>query len=181
MTSEPFAIRNAGPDDAAAIAHLHAESWRAHYRGSFSDAYLDGPIHGERLQVWTERLRHPRSGQIALLAEEGTSPAGFVCLFLDHDRTFGTLIDNLHVAVDRKRMGLGRQLLRSAGDAMLHALPRRPVYLTVLVANTAAQAFYDRIGGMVAEELRTTEPDGSKLAVLRYIWPSPAALIDGVV
>lgn len=63
--------------------------------------------------------------------------------------------------------------------AMLHAVPRRPVYLFVLEANHDARRFYDRIGGDVAEQGRHTEPDGSEVAVLRYVWADPAAVITG--
>lgn len=184
MTSESgtaieVAIRSAGPDDAPRIAALHAASWQAHYRGEFSDAYLDGPIEEERATVWTQRLEHPRVGQVVLVAEDAGRLVGFVCLFLDHDRTFGSYIDNLHVAVDRKGGGIGRALMREAGLAMHHALPRRPASLTVLESNHAAQGFYERIGGRMVEQGRNTEPDGSEVSVRRYLWDSPAALIAG--
>ena len=172
-------LRPAEVGDIAAVAALHAESWRAHYRGSFSDAYLDGPIHAERLAVWTERLSHPRAGQVALLATKAQEVVGFVCVFLDHDPRDGSLIDNLHVAVPFKGSGIGRLLMRGAGDAMLRAQSHRPAYLTVLLGNHAAQRFYERIGGTLAGEARTIEPDGTSAQVLRYTWPSPAALIAG--
>jgi hypothetical protein len=34
-------FRAAGPGDGPAVAGLHADSWRRHYRGAFSDAFLD--------------------------------------------------------------------------------------------------------------------------------------------
>jgi ribosomal protein S18 acetylase RimI-like enzyme len=172
-------IRPARIEDADAIASLHAASWRAHYRGSLSDAYLDGPIEAERQAVWAQRLYHPREGQVVLLAEMDSALIGFVCLFLDHDRDFGTMIDNLHVAVGHKGCGIGRLLMNHAAQSMLHALPRRPAYLYVLELNHAARRFYDRIGGIAAERGRKTEPDGSDVAVLRYVWLTPAALMAG--
>jgi hypothetical protein len=39
-------FRAAGQDDAHAIAELHADSWRRHYRGAYSDAFLDGDVAG---------------------------------------------------------------------------------------------------------------------------------------
>ena len=42
--------------DAEAVAYLDAHSWREHYRGSFSDEFLEGDLVGERLQAWRERL-----------------------------------------------------------------------------------------------------------------------------
>ena len=172
-------IRAAQPDDADAVAALHAASWRAHYRGALSDSHLDGPIEAERLAVWRQRLQNPREGQVTLLAEDGNDLVGFACLFLDHDRSFGTLVDNLHVTAERKGGGIGRALMRQAGETMLHALPRRPAYLDALESNHAARGFYERVGGIAAEHGRSVEPDGSRVAVLRYVWPSPAALIAG--
>ena len=39
-------FRAAERGDAAAIAALHAASWQRHYRGAFSDAFLDGEVDG---------------------------------------------------------------------------------------------------------------------------------------
>lgn len=177
--TEAVTIRTGGRADGDAIASLHATSWQRHYRGTFSDAYLDGPVVAERRAFWQQRLEHPRDGLVVLLAEAGGALVGFVCALVDHDRDFGTLIDNLHVAGDQQGQGTGRQLMRAIGDALQHDIPRRPLYLFVLLANTAAQSFYDRIGGTVAERLTSTEPDGSQVPVLRYVWSSPAALIAG--
>ena len=47
MTSpDDLRFRPADADDAAAVAGLHADSWRRHYRGAFSDAFLDGDVVG---------------------------------------------------------------------------------------------------------------------------------------
>jgi hypothetical protein len=48
-------FRAARPDDAGAIAGLHADSWQRHYRGAFSDAFLDGDVAGYLLPLWTDR------------------------------------------------------------------------------------------------------------------------------
>lgn len=47
-------FREATSADIEGIANLHATSWRFAYRGSYSDAYLDGPVFEERRQVWTD-------------------------------------------------------------------------------------------------------------------------------
>jgi hypothetical protein len=48
--------REVAADDVAAIADLHAESWRRHYRGAFLDSYLDGDVVAARVAEWTGRL-----------------------------------------------------------------------------------------------------------------------------
>lgn len=53
---EHVRFRTGGSGDAAAIAALHADSWRRHYRGIYSDFFLDGDLEQERRSVWSERL-----------------------------------------------------------------------------------------------------------------------------
>ena len=105
---DPFVLRVATADAAERGAALHAVSWRSAYRGSFSDAYLDGPVETERRSFWRERFQHPRAGFWTVLAEEADGVLqGFLCLLADHDPHWGTLIDNLHARPDRKGRGLG--------------------------------------------------------------------------
>ena len=70
-------FRLAGPADAGAVAKLHAESWRHHYRGAYSHAFLDGDVVADRLAVWTDRLR-VGSRSKAVLAKP-TSPPSMGC------------------------------------------------------------------------------------------------------
>jgi hypothetical protein len=49
-------FRHATADDVAAIARLHAQSWREHCRGAYSDVFLDGEALADRLAVWGGRL-----------------------------------------------------------------------------------------------------------------------------
>jgi len=62
-------FRAAGPGDAHAIAGLHADSWQRHYRGAYSDAFLDNDVAGYLLPLWTERLASPNPQARTILAE----------------------------------------------------------------------------------------------------------------
>jgi len=46
-------FRTGGPDDAGAVALLHADSWRRNYRGVYADAYLDpaSPMRADAVTV----------------------------------------------------------------------------------------------------------------------------------
>src|SRR5258708_16945646 len=90
-------FRLAGPGDAEAVAALHADSWRRHYRGAYSDAYLDGDVEGDRLAVWSERLRDRRTDYRTIVAEDAGRLVGFAHTVLDEDEAWGALLDNLHV------------------------------------------------------------------------------------
>ena len=175
MPPDAVTMRVAAVGDAATIADLHARSWRSAYRGSLSDAYLDGPIFGERQAFWTERLRHATPGVWTSLAERDGAPVGFVCALQDHDARWGTLIDNLHADPAAKRQGIGRAMLQTLGEHLASVATRTPVHLFVLDANRDAVAFYLRLGGESVEALVRTEPDGSRVPVTRIAWPDVAS------
>ncbi|MFI0895876.1 GNAT family N-acetyltransferase [Streptomyces sp. NPDC020983] len=179
-------FRYAGPDDAGAVARLHADSWRRHYRGVYSDAYLDGDVLGDRLAVWAGRLAAP-AGTRTVLAEDGGSGdvLGFVHVVLDDDPEWGSLVDNLHVTAARQRTGVGRALLaRAAAEAVAHATSAA-LHLWVLESNTSAQAFYAAMGGVHTQTLPVGPPGGDPArltgtpAKFRISWPRASACAAG--
>ena len=165
--------RPAEPTDAQAVAQLHARSWRENYRGGFTDAFLDGDLVGERLRVWQERLVDPARNQFALLAVDGAKLEGFVCVYGDHDPTWGSFIDNLHVAGDSKRSGIGSSLIRQASAWLGRHHPGLGIYLWVLESNTSARRFYERLGGHDAGVSTMETHGGAIVRSCRYTWSSP--------
>lgn len=173
-------IRPATADDAPAIAALHAESWRRHYRGSYPDSYLDGPVVDDRLAVWSARLADTGVPTITLVIDDPGAPGellGFAHVILDDDARFGALVDNLHVRHDRKGGGLGTALLARAAAEVSELRPGSGLFLWVLEDNLAAQAFY-RARGAVFDGSRVTSPPGGDayLVALRCVWPDPRAV-----
>ena len=163
--------------DAAAIARLHADSWRRHYRGAYLDAYLDGDVESDRLEVWKNRLAPPRSNQHTVVADRGGEVIGFVHTVFDHDPEWGALVDNLHVRSDLKGSGIGTRLLSEAAAELLRARPSSSLYLWVLGQNTAAQSFYESRGGIRVEtEVRGPFPGGGSAVGHRYAWADPSRL-----
>ena len=124
-------FRSAGAADAIGIAALHADSWRRHYRGAYSDAFLDGDVAIDRETVWTQRLQTADSGSHTVLAEDAAGVAGFAHVVFDSDPTWGALLDNLHVAQRLKRQGVGSRTPgfdwgsgNRAGNAVVSVGPR---------------------------------------------------------
>lgn len=152
-------FRPAGPDDADAIAGLHADSWRRHYRGAYSDAYLDGDVLTDRRAVWSERLAKPRPSA-TILATDEEQLAGFVHVVFDDHERWGALVDNLHVAAPWQRRGLGSALLGRAAQAVSTEGGGTAIYLWVLEQNLAAQAFYSALGGDCVERAKVGPPGG---------------------
>ncbi len=171
-------IREGTADDIECIANLHAESWRASYRGILSDDYLDGQVHRDRLAVWQDRLSSTRTKPMfVLVAESDVRLAGFICVFLNEDAVFGSFLDNLHVAPDLTGQGVGRQLLSEAARRLLKDGSRVGLYFWVFEQNHRARQFYERAGAIAVGSAENPVPDGNRVLSVRYCWPDPATLI----
>jgi ribosomal protein S18 acetylase RimI-like enzyme len=172
-------FRDATAADVDAVAGLHAESWRRNYRGAYSDAFLDGDVDENRRAVWTERLTRPSPDRFTIVAEREGVVVGFAHTVVAADPEWGALLDNLHVAHDLKRSGIGAQLMVETARAIRERTPSPRLYLWVLEPNTAAQAFYEARGGTrVGREARTS-PAGDPVVAFRYAWLDVAALLPG--
>jgi ribosomal protein S18 acetylase RimI-like enzyme len=164
------------------VAALHADSWRRHYRGAYSDAFLDGDVLDDRRAEWGRRLRQPDDRTRTLLLEDGDGQLiGFAHVVFDADPTWGALLDNLHVRSARKRQGLGSGLLSATARIVVER--GTGLHLWVLEQNVAAQSFYEAHGARRVERALTSPPGGvaSRLqgspAKLRYAWSDPAVLL----
>ena len=124
--------RAARPGDAPAIAGLHADSWRRHYRGAFSDAFLDEEAASFLGDMWAGRFaapdpqcpHHPRRTDGAVV--------GLAHTILGSHPAWGALLDNLHVSYDLKRAGGGHPAARAVragrprGGALVGPVPLGP-------------------------------------------------------
>ncbi|MGH3210969.1 MAG: GNAT family N-acetyltransferase [Trebonia sp.] len=179
----------AEPGDAPAIAALHADSWRRHYRGAFSDAFLDGEVTAFLLDRWSRRLAAPDPRARTILAElkqagdDAVRLVGLAHTVLDDDPAWGALLDNLHVAHGLKRQGVGTRLMSLTAQAVVTERPGSSLYLWVLEQNTHARVFYEARGGVCVERSEVRPPAGpsslnGRPMGLRYAWPDPAKLLS---
>jgi GNAT superfamily N-acetyltransferase len=172
-------FRSAGVGDAEQVAMLHADSWRRHYRGAFAEAFLDGDLVAERVSVWSKRLVDP-AGTATILAEQDGDLVGFVHVEFDLDPDWGSLVDNLHVFHNRRRGGIGGQLLGRAAQAVVDQADGDAMYLWVLEQNSAAQQFYLAAGASCVETAPVAPPGGDPAHLngtplgLRMAWPDAA-------
>jgi ribosomal protein S18 acetylase RimI-like enzyme len=163
--------------DAEAIAELHAGSWRRHYRGALSDAFLDDRVIDDRRSVWVERLQAPSANQHTIVAELDGAVVGFSHTILDEHPTWGALLDNLHVEYTLKRRGVGSALTAASAKVVIENRPSSGLYLWVLEQNTAAQAFYNARAGVCVDREVLDMPGGETAPSLRYAWADPAVLV----
>lgn len=174
-------IRSIGAADIAAVAELHAVSWRSAYRGMLRDEYLDADVAADRVQAWTARLGTPVESQFGFIAEAEAGPAGFVFMFGRDDATWGTLVDNLHVRPGLKGRGIGRRLLEAAAVETGRRYPGERVHLFVYEANEKARRFYASVGGREVERGPVEAPGGGSQVHWRVVWDDAEHLLASVV
>jgi ribosomal protein S18 acetylase RimI-like enzyme len=181
--SDGIRFRRGGIHDAAAVAALHADSWRRNYRGAYADGFLDGDVLTERLAFWTARLREATADHVLTLAEEDGSLVGFAYSLLDEDPAWGALLGNLHVAHTHQRQRIGTRLMALTAQAVIEQRPSSGLSLWVLEQNVRAQSFYEARGGRPVDRDLAQPPSGDPSRLcgevfrLRYAWPDAAALL----
>jgi hypothetical protein len=183
VTVDPGAIRYRAATalDAEAVASLHPDSWRRHYRGAYLDSYLDGPVLADRRIVWTGRLAEHGADHHTIIAERDGDIVGFAHTILNDDPQWGALLENLHVRYDVKRTGIGTGLLTETARLVIEASPLTGLYLWVLEQNQPAQAFYQAQGAQCAgQRWGGPFPGGGTAVTLRYAWSDPATLAHDV-
>lgn len=137
MTRESATIVRAEPKDAEALAPLF-DSYRRFY---------GQPSNLERARAFlTDRLRRGESS--VFIACVGDRFAGFVQLFPSFSSvslapTF--VLNDLYVASDYRRCGIGRALIAAAVACATEAGAVR-ISLSTAVTNSAAQALYEAVG-----------------------------------
>ncbi|GAB2732342.1 GNAT family N-acetyltransferase [Kitasatospora kifunensis] len=169
-------IREGGPDDASAVALLHAESWRTAYAGIVPAAVLADGLVEQRGELWAIRLTvdygDPAATPALLLAEQADGElVGFGYLVPQTDGR--VLLDNLHVRPGLTGAGIGAALLRAVRTWTARTHPGAPLYLEVLRDNHRAVAFYERAGGVRTGEGWAPFPGVGELPEYEYTWAQP--------
>lgn len=155
-------VRNAGPGDVEALARLHAACFAEVWSASSLAELMSAP------------------GAIALLAEEGHAPCGFVLA-----RVAGGEAEILTLAVspERRRRGLGRALVCGAGEMAAERGATR-LYLEVAMDNRPACGLYaklgfEEVGRRTAYYARPGQPPSDAL-VLSVDLPLPDARLGNM-
>ena len=183
MPSE-FRIRDATAADLAAIAEIHAMSWRAAYRGILADAFLDGDLLEDRNRRWSGIVEQIQPRDNLLIATDGEGAVGYIAGWasaaLGCDDGYGLYIDNLHVRPDLRGNKYGESLFRAlarnaAANASANA--ETSAYLWLLDGNASAHRFYRRLGGSDGEH-RMIELGGRTVGETRIVWGDFSLVAD---
>jgi GNAT superfamily N-acetyltransferase len=164
--------------DPDAIADLHTRSRQVAYRGLYGDAYLDQDLREASRASWRERFAdHDPARDLILAAMDGETPLGLAYASFRLKPEVGALLDNLHVAPERKGGGLGSALLAGVARWLVEDHAGAPLHLEVYAPNAAALDFYVSKGGVEVSRYRETVPGGREVDVVRYRWADPTRLL----
>jgi hypothetical protein len=95
-------IRDAAPDDAEAIAALHARVWGATYQSLAPATAIAALTAAVRLTRWRTLLHAPAPGQVTLVADVGGMQAGFGQLAPASHEVFGGRLEIKFLYVGRE-------------------------------------------------------------------------------
>ncbi|HET9933691.1 MAG TPA: GNAT family N-acetyltransferase [Polyangiaceae bacterium] len=161
-------VETASIADAAEIARVHVETWRAAYRGIMSSEFLAGLDVATREEQWRNWIELPE--RRTLIAKQGGALLGF-CLTgpaRDPDANDATFeIYALNVGEAHWRSGCGRALLeRAIDDAADDGAAQ--LTLWVLEQNQRARLFYEKLGFSPDGVSKIVQMGGVPLNELRY-------------
>ena len=153
-------VRAATPDDAAAIAQVHVDTWRVAYQGLLPEAEIQSISVEQRRGFWTGALSKPNVARVDV-AEDGKRVIAF-CSYgptRDNDDDGAAEIHAIYVHPDKWRRGAGRLLCERA---MREAINREHGAMTLWVVkgNDRACRFYERLG---------FAPDGAARSNTRFL------------
>lgn len=152
-----YQMRMAWPDqDEGLIARLKVVCWREAYPGILPQPLLDELSVSRSKMEWARGLHEG----IAWIAEQAGEPVGF-----GHVRD--AEVTTLYVRKHDHRHGVGRELLSHCFDEIA-CLGHAGAHLWVLEKNTAARAFYERLGGRMTARRPVGFPRWPHIMEVRY-------------
>ncbi len=168
-----ISIRQAAPEDAAAIAEMHIASWHAAYTGIVSQAWLDSRNLDESSERWKNNLSGPADQkQITFLAFKGDFLVGFATAGQSRSEAYSDYAElwAIYVRPQYFGKGVGRVLFNRCA-AYVQEIDYKNMFVNVLFDNDLARKFYERIGASVIEGSNgTVELGDQKYNDIKYEW-----------
>lgn len=169
-------IRRAEPNDAAGIARVHVDAWRATYAGIVPAEHLNGLSYERRESTWTSILADADSSKVSFVAE---SPSGSIVGFAsggperEDDPVYEGELYAIYLRDTFQGRGIGRSLVSSVAEH-LASTGHRSMLVWVL-ADNLHRRFYERLGGEPVREKSITI-GGLALVEVAYGWLDVSAL-----
>jgi ribosomal protein S18 acetylase RimI-like enzyme len=152
-------VREARPNDLAAVAAAFLACWRTSYAGFLPPGVIDMYDDDSARALWRPTLCNPPAGAIVFVAERTRRDVlGVIRIGPDPDEPTAGHVYSLYVRPDTQGLGVGTRLLAAVDDRFR----RDGVYeatLWVFAANAAALGFYSGLGW---------QPDGAQRTEPQY-------------
>jgi GNAT superfamily N-acetyltransferase len=166
----PVMVRRATVDDAALIAQVRIDSWRAAYRGMIPDSYLDAMKVDDSTRMWTRVLSAGSDAACTFVAEVEGELVGFAAgiTLAERKLDFDAELTALYVLPSAQRAGIGRRLLSEVA-ATLAAAGAPNMLVWVLAKNSKARDFYAHLDAQLLAQ-QTFKWDELDLIEVAYGW-----------
>jgi len=152
-------VREARPNDLAAVAAAFLACWRTSYAGFLPPDVIDMYDEDSARALWRPTLCNPPAGAIVFVAERtGRDVLGIIRIGPDPDEPTSGHVYSLYVSPDTQGLGVGTRLLAAADDRFRRDDVHEAT-LWVFAANAAALGFYARLGW---------QPDGPQRVEPQY-------------
>ncbi len=173
-----MAIRIAQPEDAAAIAKVHIDSWRTTYQGIVPDAYLASLSYEQRTHGWHTILCQSDSTRFVYVVEDDNEQIiGFALGGRERggDPDYQGELYAIYLLQHTQQRGLGRQL---AAAVVAKLLQKGLTSLLVWVlADNPSRGFYEALEGQhLYDQLVTI--GGTQLVEVAYGWRDARVLLQ---
>jgi GNAT superfamily N-acetyltransferase len=170
-----FTLRIAEPADARGVAQVQRASWQGAYLGMLPHRVLVAMAEAQGPDFWQSVLGQSRRGGDVIVAELDEEVVGFVSFGPIRDRVPGYSSEfyALYVLPEAQGCGIGTGLMASAARVLVR---QRRVGATVWVLeqNHPARRFYQRLGGIILDEVKALRYQGAEYPEVRevaYGWP----------
>ncbi|MGS0740496.1 N-acetyltransferase family protein [Glaciimonas sp. GG7] len=166
-----FSVRRATVADAAFIAAVRIDSWRATYRGIVPVAYLDGMNVEESAALWTRVLSAESDAACVFVAEINRVIVGFAAgMTLSTPKSgFDSELTALYLHPSVQRAGIGRRLVAHVASTLGNAGANN-MLTWVLSQNEIARQFFTKLGAELIVEQTFSWNDELDLQETGYGW-----------
>lgn len=163
------------PADARGIAQVQRASWQGAYLGMLPHRVLTSMAEAQGPGFWQSVLVRSQSRSEVLVAELDEEVLGFISFGAIRERLpgYNSEFYALYVLPEAQGCGIGTALMAGAGRLLVR---QRMVGATVWVLerNEAARRFYERLGGLLLDQLKELRYQGADYPEVRevaYGWP----------
>ncbi len=169
-----ISIRTATENDAAAIAHVHVQSWRTTYAGIVPEEYLAALNEAERVPLWRDWLSRDIRAYIADLDGQ---IVGFISggAIREPVQTYDAELYAIYLLEQAQRQGTGTALLKELAESLL-GQDFTSMIVWVLEKNPSKH-FYMRSGAQVVAT-KDIQIGGVTLSEISYGWPDLQAILS---